>query len=139
MATNVVQFNREVEATNGKLRRIRVTETRKFVLNFVSIVGSLIPVKTGHAKNNIIVSVGGPDENENFNDDGNGPLDTSELVRRGRVQLQGLKFDSQVYVNFNAPYTSFLNNGHSKQAAAGFIDAAAAVANAFVITNNEEL
>lgn len=126
MATNLRTFTAEVLAAPELLKREVIVLHRRMVASFVEIVAIMMPVDTGHALANITVSLRSPDPTENFDE----PISVGEVVRRARSRMRVLRAFDIVYVNFNAPYVSFLNEGSSAQAPAGFIDAAEALVEA---------
>lgn len=128
MATNVTQFTAELLREREVVPREFVKLRRRQALTFVELVATDMPVDTGHAQANILVSRLGPDETENFDE----PLSVREIVNRARAVLRTLRPFDPIFVNFNAPYMSFLNDGSSTQAPAGFIETAAMTADLLV-------
>ncbi len=113
-----------------QLEREVAKATRFFVFELVRLLklnaaasATGTPVDTGHARRNWIMSVGSPDtvERGQGGDDG-----------RAAVMAWSLA-DGPLYVNNNAPYILRLNDGHSKQQPAGFIERS--IDEAYALTN----
>lgn len=81
------------------------------------------PVDTGRAKNNWNADINAVDasttEEANPNADGTGKIS---------VALGSYKSGDTVFISNNLPYIRRLNEGHSKQAPAGFVEAGVALA-----------
>lgn len=120
MATNLKTFTADLAAESTVVTRELVALHKKQIVAYVDIVAQFMPFDTGHALANIVVSVGAPNPIENFDE----PISVAQVVARARAALSGLPPFQVVYVNFNADYTSFLNEGSSTQAPAGFIELA---------------
>lgn len=120
MGTNLKEFRAEVNQASPLVRRQLVALQFDLTVRFIEIVAPLTPYDTGHAQSNWVASRGSPDPEEREDE----PLDIDELVRRAKIALAKLKFGESAFVQNNAPYISFLNDGTSNQAPAGFIDVA---------------
>lgn len=81
------------------------------------------PVDTGRAKNNWNADINAVDasttEEANPNADGTGKINEA---------LDNYKSGDTVFISNNLPYIVRLNEGHSKQAPAGFVEAAVTLA-----------
>jgi hypothetical protein len=84
--------------------------------------GTGTPVDTGNARANWVPSIGAPFTGIATN---NGPHDAGVIAILAYELKQGALYESN-----NVPYMRALNNGHSKQAPAGFIERAIDVASA---------
>ena len=126
MATNVTQFNGELVQALEASKRDTIVLHRRQVLTFVQVVAGRTPIDTGHAQANWVAYVGPGSDIELFNE----PQTIQQIRDRSASNLRRLKFGDVVTVVNNAPYISFLNEGSSKQAPAGFIEAAEAIVNA---------
>lgn len=124
MPTNVTTFAPTVRASNFRVERQLVALQFDLATRFVEIVAEQTPFDTGHAQANWVASRSTPDTEENFDE----PLGVDEIVRRAKVALARLQFGEIVYVQNNVFYISFLNDGSSAQAPAGFIEVALAIA-----------
>ena len=80
------------------------------------------PVKTGQARNNWLLSVGSPDtrtiKQDTFDASG------SERHAKNKYWIGKHKPGQDIYISNNLPYIKRLNEGWSKQAPAGFVEAA---------------
>jgi len=118
MGTNITAFgpalDREIEETKTQL----IVEHRNVIAGFIEIVSENTPFKTGHAMTNWQISIGGEDVPELFDE----PQSTADIVRRARSKLKNLSSHDDVDAVNEAPYISFLNEGSSSQAQAGFIE-----------------
>jgi hypothetical protein len=122
--TNVNEFSQEVNESSRFVRR-RLTQLQvDLTVRFIEIAAELTPFRTGHAMANWNASRLAPDLEENFDE----PLTVDEISRRARRALRGAKFGDPTYGSNAADYISFLNEGSSTQAAAGFIETAIAIA-----------
>lgn len=88
------------------------------------------PVKSGQARNNWRASVGIPITGALFGKS----FDTSGTEAHGKnnQQIAKQKPGQDIYITNNLPYIKRLNNGWSKQAPAGFVEAAVQKANTFI-------
>ena len=124
MATNINEFVLEVDEAPRRVQRQLVKLQVDLTVRFVELAAEFTPFKTGHAMANWIASRSAPDEEENFDE----PLTIDEISRRARRALRGTKFGDPTYGQNNVPRISFLNEGTSNQAPAGFVETAAAIA-----------
>ena len=88
----------------------------RFAVILTNQLSGLTPVDTGAARNNWYVSKDGP--GMEFD-----PSKTSQ-GRETFTRVRTLRPFNTLYVNNNAPYIVRLNEGHSVQAPAGFIEKA---------------
>lgn len=103
------------EAVLKTARRIALRVTQAIIL--------ATPVDTGRARGNWIVSVDKPNT-EQFPDkkDPTGMEAIAEATRT--ILLETKKVGVQIFLSNNLPYILPLNNGHSAQAPAGFVEKA---------------
>jgi hypothetical protein len=78
------------------------------------------PVLTGAARSNYVTAVGAPSPVIRDNIDKAGEVS----IREGDAAISGAQPGQPIYINNNLPYIGALNNGSSKQAAAGFVERA---------------
>ena len=81
------------------------------------------PVDTGHARTNWRVSIGRPIGGE-IDTYGPGSSASAGAIAAGFAVFARYVPGQPVYIQNNAPYIGALNRGHSKQAPAGYIEAA---------------
>lgn len=78
------------------------------------------PRDTGRAANNWIPNINGP--SSQYRKDAKGG--TSGILAEGQRVIKGAKLGDSIHFTNNTPYIGPLNNGHSKQAPAGFVEKA---------------
>ncbi|RTL04578.1 hypothetical protein EKK58_10260 [Candidatus Dependentiae bacterium] len=95
---------------------------RKVVLAVDAAVVLATPVLTGRARSNWIPSLDKPVtkelKKESYDKTG------GEAIAAAQSVAAGIKFGSDVYISNNLPYINRLNQGHSQQAPAGFVEKA---------------
>lgn len=77
------------------------------------------PVDTGRARANWRAEIGGPFTSEVDS------TSASEAISQGRQTIGARRPGQTIYISNNVPYIKRLNEGSSKQAPAGFVEAAA--------------
>ena len=95
---------------------------RKLALDIFGDVLARTPVDTGRARSNWKVSIGAPDFTE-LETLGNGIGADGLQVLQARHILQGFRGNAVIYITNGLPYIERLNEGWSKQAPAGFVEA----------------
>lgn len=96
------------------------------------------PVDTGRARSNWIVSTGSPSGGTRKPYAPGSHLGTSEsgnaggAIAQGHAAVSGRLPGQPIFIVNNLPYIEELNNGHSDQAAAGFVEKAIQAGNAFL-------
>ena len=94
--------------------------TRLTALNINNKLIQKTPVDTGRARSNWIPSVGVPYFQEN------GPMDDSSLTWRAINAFEEMHPFEDLYITNSLEYIVPLNNGHSDQAPANFVEMAVA-------------
>lgn len=121
-ATRIRQVGAAVEDNAGKL-------VRKVALSVDATVVSATPVDTGRARSNWQVEIGKPAKGvlPAFvpGEEGStvGP-NTQMALALGAAAIATYKTGETIHLTNNLPYIGALNNGHSAQAPAGFVQTA---------------
>lgn len=103
---------------------------RKTVITVASAVALRTPVDTGRARANWRTNIGGPlvapvTTFPAGKKGSTGAAAAGQVINDATSKMEGYKRGGvPVYISNNLPYIDRLNKGHSKQAPAGFIDAA---------------
>ena len=90
----------------------------------LAVLGQVVmatPVDTGRARSNWHLDVDKPVRTTTEDT-------TSQNLEEGRAASETVKGDDTVYISNNLPYIERLNDGHSKQAPANFVESAAIIA-----------
>lgn len=89
------------------------------------------PVDTGRARGNWLPSLNAPilKADENTND-----INGSGAIAKMSSLLPSVKFGDTIYITNNLAYIGRLNDGHSAQAPAGFVEKAVQIAESMVKT-----
>lgn len=125
-------FSINIEEVKKNLIKVMVgideftTETqRKLALNIDKNVSRATPVDTGRARGNWIPNLNSPNPT---------PLELDQLGSKPDINsvLGDLKMGDIIYISNNLKYIGSLNDGHSKQADAGYVYQA-------VLVSKEEL
>lgn len=110
----------EIRAFMGRATREQVSQvTRRLSLSVLTGVVLRTPVDTGRARGNwqtsVGVAIGGGET---------GILDKGgqDTVSRGQQSIARQQGYTPVIIQNNVPYISRLNDGHSKQAPAGYVE-----------------
>ena len=99
---------------------------RKVSLAVDATVVLSTPVDTGRARSNWQVECNSPNETTNQIEDPSGRV----AIESGKAKIAGYKGgtpQAAVYITNNLPYIGKLNNGHSAQAPAGYVEKAIGV------------
>lgn len=96
--------------------------TRRLALGALSGVVLRTPVDTGRARGGWGVSLGSPSGEEDRSQDKSG----SVVLAAGAVVIGQHKGYQQIVIDNNVPYIGRLNDGHSGQAPAGYVEGALA-------------
>jgi len=113
------EFARQLDAWLFTEEGRAVDRIKRFVIRFWEDVALRTPVDSGAAKDSWNVEVGAP--NPEFKDHRAGysnPLG----VPAGTVRLGSFKLGDEIHVSNNVPYIRPLNDGHSRQAPAAFVE-----------------
>jgi hypothetical protein len=121
-AIRLRHLGNNVERNAGKL-------VRKVALSVDSTVVTATPVDTGRARSNWQVEIGKPASGtlESFVPGSEGSTvgeNTRIALAIGAAQIATHKAGQTIYLTNNLPYIGALNNGHSAQAPAGFVQTA---------------
>jgi hypothetical protein len=119
---NLVSFIQGLEADGAATEQLVSQYVRRFTLGFLRRVVLASPVDTGRFRGNWQVDIGsmeGP-KGETGREDRSG----GQTIASGLAEIAGHRaFEPVVIVN-NVPYAARLNDGWSRQAPAGFVEAA---------------
>jgi hypothetical protein len=108
----------EVDAIVARLKQEAANAAKALILEIDANLRKATPVDTGHARASWVPSVGTPSSAEP-----SGRSDSEHEAGIGAVLRFRLE-DNELYETNNAPYINQLNLGNSKQAPAGFVEAA---------------
>ena len=118
MATNIVQFNVEIDGFNAAMLAKLVGFHRKVSDRVLTMTVLRTPVDTGHAKGNWQTTINNTTEEELDIEDKNGLA----TITKGRATLASLKPFQTVFVQNNVDYILGLEQGTgSKQAPEGMV------------------
>lgn len=92
--------------------------TRKLALGALSGVVMRTPVDTGRARGNWMVSIGAARGGESTAADKGG----AATIANGSAVIGQQRAFQQIVIENNLPYITRLNDGHSKQAPAGYVE-----------------
>ena len=122
-------FARAIDADIGLV-------TRRVALQAFTGIVQKTPVDTGRAKSNWGINIGAPapppsgavteEEANRRKRDGytaNASAEDSKAIQEASSALAGVDGTRPVHITNNLPYIVALNQGHSKQAPAGFVEA----------------
>lgn len=104
-----------------------VAEAKRLALRVVQVVVVATPVKTGRARGNWIMTEESPNTavfDTKFDPSGQQTITDAAQVVKAAKEYLGLEF----HLANNLPYIEPLNNGHSAQAPAGFVEKSVQVA-----------
>lgn len=114
----------DVELVVSALSGFTAEQTRALALGIQADLVETTPVDTGWARANWVPSIGTPSEglagNHKAISGAEQAAGTAEVAAYGKID-QG-----PIYLTNNVPYIQPLNDGHSQQAPAGFVQAAIA-------------
>ena len=122
------EFARRLDADIGLV-------TRRVALQIFTGIVEKTPVDTGRARSNWAINVGGPapppsnavseEEARSLRRTGqrrSPSAVTSQAVTEAEASAAGIDGTAVVHITNNLPYISALNEGHSRQAPAGFVE-----------------
>ena len=92
----------------------------ELALSVFSSVVLATPVDTGRARGNWQPSIGDPITSETGNTDKGG----GTTIAKGNGLFARYEFGKKIFISNNVPYIQRLNEGHSQQAPAGFVQKA---------------
>lgn len=99
-------------------REVSLMTTRKLALGALSGVVLRTPVDTGRARGNWMVSLGAARGGESDNLDKGG----AATISAGTAAIGASQPFQQIVIENNLPYIERLNDGHSGQAPAGYVE-----------------
>lgn len=115
--TNALEFSGQVLKETQELPKREVLKLqRRVVETYLRVVLPITPFLTGHLQANFTVSKSVADEEERFDE----PVNHSEIIRRAKSALVGLRAFEPIFITNNARYASFVNDGTAQNAAAMF-------------------
>ncbi len=100
-------------------------KTRSTALIAVTELVNNTPVDTGRARGNWNLDINAVNESIDSPEDESGFV----TITKAEASLTGLKIDDTAYISNHLPYIERLNDGHSQQSPAGFVEAALQVTN----------
>lgn len=124
MTINLTEFDAALLRVEGALDKVTVETMQKVVLAVDSAIVLSTPVDTGRARGNWLPSINTPDESklrDNFDPSG------SKAIGEAQSVASVVKPGDTVYISNNLEYIGALNDGHSQQAPAGFVEKAVQV------------
>lgn len=104
----------------GPLKRFTRDEVVRITLGAAANLATDTPVDTGHASNNWIASIGSPATEVAGSHEAPDSGPQKEGLARVASEYQ---LPLPTYIANNVPYIGALNDGHSKQAPTGFVQA----------------
>lgn len=117
-----------IEKAKKEILKAISEKTNKVAISITSSVILATPVDTGRARSNWFVGINQPitktTDKENYDKSG------STNITEGVNKISSTKgtVDKTIYISNNLPYIGRLNNGHSKQIQAGFIERSVEIA-----------
>lgn len=121
MTINLNSIDRAIAAIEVELDTAIIESQAKVVIAVDQAVVLGTPVATGRARGNWRVTIGSPAvgyERERFSPSG------QESIQEALSVSSAIVPGNDVWISNNLPYIGALNDGHSKQAPAGFIEKA---------------
>jgi hypothetical protein len=121
MSINFSDFDRALATVEKQLDDVTIETLQKVVLAADSTIVLATPVDTGRARGNWLPSIGTPREEallDKFDPSGQNAI--AEAV----ALVSSVKPGDTVYISNNLEYIQALNEGHSQQAPAGFVEKA---------------
>ena len=114
----------QIRAIVQGIERCTEKAVAKITLDVTANLVEMTPVDTGWARNNWVPSIGVPREESAGSPDNVAAAFAGQEA--GKAEVAGYRLEQgKVFVSNNVPYIQTLNNGHSKQAPAGFVQRAA--------------
>lgn len=126
---NLSDFSRRITLRGRKIAENADKLTRKVALAADQAVVSATPVDTGRARSNWIAQIGAPasqviepyapgEAGSTGNSNVQAATDQAEQV------ISGYNYGEEIHITNNLPYIQRLNDGHSAQAPANFVEQA---------------
>lgn len=117
-------LDKAISVINVELEEKTILAQRKVVLAVDAAVVLATPVKSGRARSNWIPTIGTASDAVITKDEDKYDKTGGEAIAAAQGIAEGIKFGSTVYISNNLPYINRLNQGHSQQAPAGFVEKA---------------
>lgn len=114
----------DVQAVMAALHKVTTRLVQQITLDVQANLIETTPVDTGWAKNNWVPHIGGPVDVPAGSRENVGPAAAASEAGKAEVLTAYTLDKGPIYVSNNVPYIGSLNDGHSKQAPAGFVQAA---------------
>lgn len=124
MSINLTDFDKAITQVEKQLDEVTVETLQKVVLAVDSAIVLSTPVDTGRARGNWLPSINTPREEklvDNFD------LTGSKSIAEAQSVSDKVIAGNTVYISNNLEYIGALNDGHSQQAPAGFVEKAVQV------------
>ncbi len=123
------EFARRMRARGDQIADGVNKLVRKVGLTVLQAAVTSTPVDTGRARSNWNVEFGRPDTTtrEAFvkgQDGSTGPQNSRKAIEQGGAKIATRVNGQDIWISNNVPYIGELNNGHSAQAPAGFVQRA---------------
>jgi hypothetical protein len=128
--TTMRGFSKRINQIAADVEKNSNAMVRKTVITVASAVALRTPVDTGRARANWRTNIGGPltarvDNFPKGKKGTTGAAAAGQAINDATSKMEGFnKSGVDVYISNNLPYIGRLNEGHSKQAPAGFIESA---------------
>lgn len=120
MRIDIEKFRRGVRKAKEAVDEAVLTKTKKLALKVHQTLVLATPVDTGRARNNWLPNAGGPNLNVRLLVSGDG----GSILSEGQSVIRNAKKNQAIHFTNNLPYIGALNDGHSAQAPAGFVQKA---------------
>lgn len=120
MANDFRQFSRNMQRHARDISPNLTKGVRRVASMILQTIVMATPVDTGRSRANWRVSIGAPALNTIESTDPSG----SSTISEGLSIINRLVSDTPIYITNNLPYIVPLNQGHSAQAPAGFVETA---------------
>lgn len=113
-------YRKQIAEIKAGIRKLADTALVQTALSVQREVVMNTPVDTGRARSNWFMGNGSAPRHVTEDT-------TAQNLMDGIAQAQKIKSDDTVYISNNLPYINRLNDGHSQQAPAGFVEKAVQV------------
>lgn len=120
--SDLATFSLRIRALGSEIAQRTDETVRQAALAIDQAVVLSTPVDTGRARSNWIVQLGS-DSNETRE-----PLPVGAVLSEAAAKISEYKGGTEIHITNNLPYINRLNEGHSAQAPAGFVETATQIA-----------
>ena len=133
MPRNLLDLARNLEAKAKSIDKVASDKAVAVVDRIINVLAWSTPVDTSKAVSNWIVSIGAPNymERAAYQPGYLGythAASATEMIAAARAMLKNKKPGEPLYITNNVDYIRKLNSGTSRQAPAGFVEAAVLIA-----------